>query len=422
MLPRLFFLLLSFAVFSWGAPVPYWSQPFLDPLIVPYGGAQLLANVSWQRLYFATSAVGVNAMSPMLSFLNGRFFASWKLSYGPEDAPGQKVMYAASSDGVSWLPGSVDGTNVAFPPMNSSENPGVALFAEPTLFINGRVYAAASPIQFCLYPYPFAPPRLLLLRRVLDAPAPLGSLGPLFWASATIPPGFGEASAANNVTALGEQDAQTQADVATLTPDAVALPCDISGGGTTKCEACAGGCQPWAAAFNASASIENERSHYRALGGGVDVILYRSKLNALFASTRTGGPGGNWSEPRETNITDDVANINCGNLPDGRAYLVSNAMPNVFRDPLFLSLSSDGFAFDAVAAIGSCEQNDIFANPPEQPWGCLPRFTIGSINGLQYAQAAAVTAPQALAGLYCIVSQNREDIWVARVPFASIPA
>lgn len=65
------------------ASFPSWQQPFLDPLLPPYGGAKLLSNATrWTRLFFGTlqPGTGAYAMSPMLSFLNGRFLATWKLS------------------------------------------------------------------------------------------------------------------------------------------------------------------------------------------------------------------------------------------------------------------------------------------------------------------------------------------------------
>jgi hypothetical protein len=68
-----------------------------------------------------------------------------------QDQPGQKVMWSATADGVTWSSTNTT-TNVLFPSMNSTQNPGVALFAEPALYINGRYYVAASPTQFCLYP------------------------------------------------------------------------------------------------------------------------------------------------------------------------------------------------------------------------------------------------------------------------------
>ena len=397
-------------------PLPYWSQPFLDPLIFPYGGATLVNGTKWTRLYFGLPGA-MNAMAPMISYLGGAFLASWKLSPLDEDAPGQHVMYSRSTDGLTWSQPAV-----LFPPLNSSESPRVALFAEPTIMLGGRVYAAASPQQFCLYPVQQSP-RLVLLRRI----GADGSLGTMFWAAPSVPDGYLNASASAGVVALPQMDAITQADVALLTPTSTTPPCDTTGA-TTKCEACAGGCQPWADAFNASKAIENERTHYimilhdddgRLQPG--DAIFYRSRENRLYASLRSGGPSERWSIPRPTNITDAISNINAGNAPDGSVFLVSNAMIGVSRDPLFISLSRDGMAFDHVGAIGSCGQ-DIFANPPEQPDGCIPRVNEGAISGLQYPQAAAVASPASVAALWVIVSQNREDIWVAKVGWDAIAA
>lgn len=42
-------------------------------------------------------------------------------------------------------------------------------------------------------------------------------------------------------------------------------------------------------------------------------------------------------------------------------------------------------------------------------------------GGLQYPQALVVTAPPAAAGFYVVVSLNKEDIWVARVPLSALP-
>ena len=404
------------------AAFPSWQQPFLDPLVPPYGGAPLLSNdTTWTRLFYGTlqPGTGAYAMSPMLSFLNGRFLATWKLSVSSEDEPGQRVMWAQSTDGVSWDTSSDGRSNELFPSMNATENPRVALFAEPTLLINGRVYAASSPTQFCLYPDQYQ--GLLLLRRVYDD-AP-GSFGPLFWAAASIPPGFGEASARNNVTSLTQQDAQTRADIATLTPASASPPC-ATDGSTSKCEFCRGGCQDWRVALNVS-SLENERSHWRVPGSDADVLLYRSHNRVLYASVRA-SVGAAWPVPAPTNITDDVANFNAGNFPasaglDGRPFLVSNALITLLRDPLFLSTAPDGYAFTTTAAIGSCEDAAVFASPA-QPWGCMYREQGGAKEGgLQYPQALVVAEPPAAAGFYVIVSLNKEDIWISRTPLSALP-
>ena len=407
----------AFVALASAGPLPSWQQPFLDPFVPPYGGARLLSNRTvWQRLFMGSTAVGAYAMSPMLGFdPSVGFLASWKLSATDEDEPGQKIMFAHSADGDVWLPANAsDGRNVLFPSMNASENPRVALFAEPPLLLNGRMYAAASPRQFCLYPDQYQD--ILLLRRVLGP----GEFGPLFWTAGAVPPGFAQASAAANVSALPQQDAQTRADVALLSPDARARPCAAEG--TSKCEACVGACQPWPVALNIS-SLENERTHWVVPGGGgAEVLLYRSHNRVLYASRRE-APGGEWTVPAPTNITDTVSNFNGGNLPaamGGGAYLVSNALITVIRDPLFFSHATDGVAFTFTAAIGSCEDAAVFASA-QQPWGCLYRIAGGAKEGgLQYPQAAVVTHPSA-PGLFVIVSLNKEDIWVARVPLEDLP-
>lgn len=383
-------------------------------------GQKTVPNTTYTRLYYGVQGASY-AMSPMWSYHKdsasgrGLFTASWKVAPQDEDQAGQLVQYSQSFDGVTWTP--TDGTGILFPNMSTNSNPA-HLFAEPGVILNDHLYAAASPTQFCLYPDQYAP--VLLLRRVYTNAT--GTFGPVFWASATIPAGFEEASALNNVVTVTQMDATTQADVAVLLGDPYTAPCANQADGTTKCEWCEGGCQPWNATTNVT-SLENERSHYTipgtAGGGGdgsgqVDVILYRSHLRLLHASVRT-GVNSTWSSPVPTNITDDVVNFNAGHLPDGRVYLVSNACVNIFRDPLFVSTSSDGWHFDATSVVASCEQ-DIFKSPT-QPWGCVQRIAGGAKEGgIQYAQALALTDPDR-AGLWVIASLNKEDIWVFKVPF-----
>ena len=106
---------------------------------------------------------------------------------------------------------------------------------------------------------------------------------------------------------------------------------------------------------------------------------------------------------------------------DGRAFLVSNALITLLRDPLFLSTAPDGYAFTTTAAIGSCEDNAVFASP-KQPWGCQYREQGGAKEGgLQYPQALIVTTPAASAGFFVVVSLNKEDVWVSRTPLSALP-
>lgn len=225
-------------------------------------------------------------------------------------------------------------------------------------------------------------------------------------------------------------DAQTQADVALLA-DPLVRPCDAEADSTTKCEWCVGGCL--SASESSFVPLENERAHYVVPGteetpSQVDVMLIRAKytdtINHLFYSKRVGGVGQNWSVPVTTNIADDVSNINAGSLPDGRIYLVSNTMPNIVRDPLYVSLSSDGYAFDDVRVVASCEMPELaHPNNPDgytQKWGCMYRYPGGAKQGgCQYPQAIAVSeSAGAAAGFWVIFSVNKEDMWIAKLPYA----
>ncbi len=394
--------------------LPMWTAPHLNPLDFPYGGARPLANVSLMRLYFATPEIGTYNMSPMFDFFYNQFMAIWKCAPQDEDQPGQRILWSHSSDGKTWTP--TDGTNELFPNMSTTAHPA-ALFAEPFLHINGRVYAAASPTQFCLYPDQYF--AKLLLREV--DPTRVGAFGKMFWAAGAIPAGFEEASALRGVVTLKDMDAQTQADIAML-QDPMFVPCNLTRG-TAKCEYCLGGCQPWSL-VNVT-GLENERTHFVVPHSSPqrDVLFYRSRVNKdgpnwLYASLRN-QVGGQWSVPARTNITDDVANINAGSLPDGRVYLLNNALITLFRDPLFLTTSADGVHFNSTGAVATCE-SAVFKHLPQQPYGCMYRHKGGAKEGgLQYPQGMAVTAA-GMEGFYAIFSLNKEDIWVARVPFASI--
>ncbi len=164
----------------------------------------------------------------------------------------------------------------------------------------------------------------------------------------------------------------------------------------------------------------NERTHYTlpSSGGGdpIDVLLYRNSQQKLFASVRVGLEG-NWTVPVPTNISDDVANINAGSMPDGRVYLVSNLMVNpAARDPLFVTTSTDGVNWNATRVVAACNMTAF--QSPTQPDGCKERYAgKWKSPGMQYPQAVAVTDPNA-EGFWVIFSVNKEDIWVSRVPFA----
>ena len=80
------------------------------------------------------------------------------------------------------------------------------------------------------------------------------------------------------------------------------------------------------------------------------------------------------------------------------------------RDPLALSLSTDGFSFDKSFVALSCR-----IPPVSSQGGCKRRNPGGGSPGPQY--------PQGLVQgdfLYVIMSMNKEDVWVMRAPLSAL--
>jgi hypothetical protein len=360
----------------------------------------------------------------MIQYYQEILIAAWKNSPRDEDAPGQRVLWSFSRDGSVWTPQVAGSVEPLFPNMSTNSNPA-HLFAEPFVILNGHLYAAASPKQFCLYPDQYQDQLLLRRVRVTDSNVTLGSL---FWAAPGIPPGFDDASRANSVRCLPEMDPETRQDVALLTPNAPAPPClgNYSSEHISKCEACLGACQAWSVAEKQD--LANERTHFLVQTPGAaesglatEVLLYRSREHELYASTRIGGPDGEWSDIVQTGIPDIDSNINAGTLPDGRVYLVSNAVHNAtIRDPLTIAMSKDGRDFSAVAAAISCTELPPGGSSTDP---CLPAYAGKSKNpGPSYPQAVVVHGSSGIPdGMYIAVTNNKEDVHVVTLPLDSLP-
>lgn len=389
--------------------IPSYTGVPLSPSYGPWGGATNVPNTTYHRVYKSTLSMGTYNHAPMLDFHYSQFLLSFKNSPSDEDAPGQRILYVQSLDGQNWTVPSI-----LFPNMSTNSFP-VHLFAEPPLHINGNLYAAASPIQFCLYPTPF--PTVLLLRKVI-VPG-VGLLGPVFWASNTVPKGYEETTFLNNILTLNQTDSTTQNDIATLN-NTLLVPCGPDcGEGEYKCEAVMNGYQDVNIPMNIS-GMQNEETHYIVPGtyqtdDQIDVLLYRNTNKKLWFSVRNNGIDGNWSYPLETNLPDDVSNINSGMFDDGTVYLVSNLMPNpAGRDPLFVTVTYDGWSFNTTRVVAACNMTEFTS--PDQPNACVMRYP-GKYKGpgAQYPQAVAITA-YGYEGLWVTFSMNKEDIWIARVP------
>eukprot|EP01052_Picozoa_sp_SAG31_P008738 SAG31_NODE_446_length_15587_cov_29.651989_1_plen_649_part_00 len=443
--PLLLFLVLGPCQGPAAARIPSWTAPPFDksaPVSKTAAyGLPVAQHTAAVKVYNATmdwtGGFGVYSHAPMIAFHGGFFIASWKNGALQEDEPGQRVLWSyASAD----APLNCSAPTVLFPNMSSADqpcsssknlppfpthppylSPGCAhLFAEPTVVINDRVYVAASLRQFCLWPLdPLNKNGVyLLLRRVTLAPGVAPELGPVFWAADP-----GSAWTATNqrlsIRTLDQMDTETQGDIAELL--AGERPCAAN---ATKCEYCAGGCQRLRAVGNRSASCTVmdfggpwiERTRWAVPGNDdTDILVYRAEGQYLCFSQRSGGAAGGWSLPSETKLTDIHSNFNAGTLPDGRVYLLHNPIIGAphLRDPLVLSLSSDGYAFEKAYVAMSCLLPPVSSH--EHPEGCKRRNPGGGSPGPQYSQGLVNGE-----SLYVIMSMNKEDIWVEQIPLSSL--
>eukprot|EP01147_Barroeca_monosierra_P000224 gene224-3603_t len=398
-----------------------WSVPGAPNTSAPECGYQTLSEdvAPVGVAYHAVPEIGMYNHAAMMDYHNGTFFLSWKNSPLHEDEPGQRILYASSYDGLNWT--KTDGNNILFPNMSTNSLP-VALFAGPTVILNGKRYASASPHQFCLFPYPYVGDDFrLLLRRVSSGVPP--QFGDVFWAALQIPPGFEEASHLNSIKTLSQMDFETRADIELLN-DWHHLPCSSKSAScvdapkpplsnqtreTLKCEACQDRCDNflWHASSLEDLGGSNEETHFRVPNSLEEIILHRTGSDLSF--TYRPNATYDWSLPKQSGIPDAGSNINAGQLPDGRVFLTSNACP-MQRYPLVLSTSEDGYHWTKAVAVLSCHQLR----------GMSSICRNGSIPRLAYPQAVTVLQPQRNRGVYVVVSVNKEDIYTVRVPFEAL--
>ena len=433
------------------ASLPFWTAPRPD-CNKPLCGYAPLRNTSSAPVYFGSADGGWYNHAAMLTIHRDGggdggggggggdfvFTASWKNAPVSEDTPGQRVLYAQSADGLRWGP-----ARVLFPNMSTAASP-VAQFAGPFATIGGRLYATATPAlisagdaqgaQWCLWPdgqdprncatpdRPGTQPSgILIMRRLLPGSAGQ-QLGPIFWVGpdGPLPDVYAAAARANGVLPLSAVDAQTRADVATLTdtPRREQLPCDAADG-TPKCEGCVGGCQLYEKLPHIG--LANERSHWELPDGSGDVIVYRSHSKALFAAARPldGGEAKQSDWPANVTLTDipnDDSNINAGPLGAGRGvYIVANGAPNKVRDPLTLAIARDGRNFSSCRVVQTCTA--LLHNST-----CVARAPHNGNVGPSYPQALSVVdpAPPAVQGLYVIATNNKEDVVITKVPWSAL--
>eukprot|EP01084_Bolivina_argentea_P050635 93130_1 len=453
----LIILLLSFIIGFNCQKLPTWTAPQPDANAA-LGGYTLLPNRTNIEIFHGTNPNDTSLISgaynhaPMITYNNNIFTVLWKNCQKDEDCNGQRILYSQSSNGLNWT-----SANIMFMNMTVENGPATSLFVGPPIVINGHLYVAASPglynnkqyhstadgAQFCLYPEPLeprncGPPKgtqyknTLLMRQVYEG---VNNIGGLFWASNVAPNDFEKATKILNISTIDQMDNGTQHDIAMLTKKMNGFCSNMNDNksATLKCEVCENGCQLYND-IDTDLNIKNERTHYILPSENKDVILYRQSKYELYASIRNitmdvndNKIFGNWSYPKLTNIPNDDTNLNCGALPNGKIYLLSNpvypnATNNSFhspkkRDPITLATSIDGYVFGKVGVIMTCTNLSATSN-------CVARYEgKGQNNGPSYPQGITIIdpAPENVQGLYVVASNNKEDIFITHIPFHAIP-
>jgi hypothetical protein len=132
-------------------------------------------------------------------------------------------------------------------------------------------------------------------------------------------------------------------------------------------------------------------------------MLLRSNVDKLWITEST-DDGTTWSEPLETNFTDNATKFHFGRLPDGRFYYVGcpDPTPDYQRSPLVLSLSKDGISFD---------QHYILADQPYK------QLSQGLYKGGEYGYPHTLLHDNAL---HIIISRQKEGVEVLRVQLSEL--
>jgi len=318
-------------------------------------------------LFKATSDSYKYCHHPNLAVYDGTLYCMWSNGLVEEDAPGQRILYSHSSDGVSWTEPilladdqqgngicvaagfhTVDGTIVAYYTTTGGANfhPATSLVARTS--DDARKWSSPKRIVSGFF---IEGPRRLAGGRLL-----LGGEH------------VGDARQSQRMQFLYTDDRQgleewTSADV---------RPKELAVYGYT------------------------EPSFFLRPDGTV-VATLRNNSGYLHASA-SGDNGETWSTPRQTNFPDSTARTSAGNLPDGTAYLINNPMPQrLDRSLLTIALSRDGVLFDRAYLVRG--------EPTRRRYDGKHK-----LDGWQYPNAVVWEDT-----LYIAYSINKEDIGVTRI-------
>jgi len=374
---------------------------------VPGAGFPILETAVHVTLFEPTFEQGAYNHHPKLAWHDGRLHGMWSNHPHGEDGPGQRVLYASSGDDDAWAE-----PEELFPrpaPVKLSEETGIALTALKWLRLDGRLFALAechanigftdlnqttlSPVRDEAHPSRARKGYTPLVREVL----PDGACGPIFALYDSLPE---EDELEFSVVAASDGSVAELADrLSALYRSPAGLPAwDFEG------------------RLGFPDSIEGNRlcepTVYQA-GDGRHVMLLRdTHYSHRLHISISEDDGLTWPAAQPTDIPDSPSLSDATVLDDGTVLLVGNQMAPEFdrperrhysRDPLTVSVSSDGYRFDKVFALRCGTQK---LRVPE---------VRGRGGGGQYPSAVAHGGT-----LYVLYSMGKEDIALSYVPLSDL--
>lgn len=339
-------------------------------------------DVAWERLpQLASTRVtlyrGVEGTSgfshhPTLAWHDGRFFAAWSNGDRDEDASGQRVVYATSTDGHTW--------------------------SAPRLLAAGVEGRSHTPCGFWIRGEAFY--ALAARRKARDGGAESGDNPLLAWRWDPARQAFAEPEiVARNFFAN---------DAPRLLPDGAWLMLGKPGGKSAgpAVRAARGGVaglDDWAFTPLPARDVSHDSFWYPLGGDRIAVIEAAGAVpNRYLLRLESADAGRTWLPPVRTNFPDADSRL-CGlRLSNGRYVLVNNPNPHRYRVPLSIAVSRDGLTFPALANLRTEQTNKRFPGHAKAP-------------GYQYPRALEHDGR-----LWVIYSVNKEDIELSVVPLAAI--
>ncbi len=387
-------------------------------------GFRLVEGIEHIELMHVTPETGTYSHHAHILHDGRRFYATWSNHLCREDGPGQRVLFSTSSDGQQWTEPAE-----CFPPLGpvlaDGDRPSLVLTANGLHLVKGTVYAVAG-VNACGPGFGRKHGSRLCYGNLARSISPDGTLGPTFPLGDERPPsleGFPHDIATLDAPRL-----------AALAQRIVALrrrPDDCPSWSFWPTgpadEAYAVGTGNWKRFGHTMLAVDGHRmcepTSYRRPVDNVPVRLFRDlqRSGRIYASLFDDVKKA-WSPIRRTELPDAASRSVAGRLPDGSVYLVGNLTWKAYeppspghlgrRDPLVLTVSSDGITFDRAWTIRSAAPALRYSKPPE---GATRRGNLGKGAGFQYPHATVDKH-----NLWVIYSIGKEDVAVSRIPLKSI--